>query len=77
MEAYIVICIKVTSCMSNYISSPFLKEIVEIWNNLFFYEKITSKEVSQRYPSGVILCCIENKHGYFIGVALKINTAIS
>ena len=37
--------------MSSYISCPFLKEILEIWSDLFFfYEKITSEEVFSKLP---------------------------
>ena len=32
-----------TLSMSSYISCPFVKEILEIWSDLLFYEKITSE----------------------------------
>ena len=36
--------------MSSYISCPFVKEILEIWSEIFFYEKITSEEVFSKLP---------------------------
>ena len=36
--------------MFKYISCSFVKEILEIWSDLFFYEKITSEEVFSTLP---------------------------
>ena len=39
-----------TLSMSSYICCPFVKEILEFWSDLFFYEKIKSEEVFLKFP---------------------------
>ena len=39
-----------TLSMSSYICCPSVKEILEIWCDLFFYEKIKSEEVFSKLP---------------------------